>query len=116
MGKAGLHSALPSEAEDEKGQTEERGHGVADKASGAARTQVEAEPEGSEKGKELTGQEVHLLLLRIREVTTFNSKQELDTTKRCCFSHSIIPPPVKYILNITFQTLTPSLFPTLIQG
>lgn len=76
-------SALPSEAEDKEGQAQERGHGVADQGSGVARTQVEAEPEGSEKGKELTGQEVHLLLLlRIKNVTTVNSKQELSTTEK----------------------------------
>lgn len=55
MDMARLDLALPSEAEDEKGQAEERGHGVTDQGSGVARTQVKAEPEGSKKGKELAG-------------------------------------------------------------
>lgn len=60
--------ALPSEAEDEKGDAEESCHSMPDQGSGMARTEVEAKPEGSSQGKQLTRQKIHLLLERIRNI------------------------------------------------
>lgn len=54
--------ALPSEAEDEKGDAEESCHSMPDQGSGVAWTEVEAKPEGSSQGKQLTRQKIHLLL------------------------------------------------------
>lgn len=57
-----LHrTTLPSKAEDEKGHAQESGHRMPDQGSAAAGTEVEAEPEGSSQGEQLTRQKIHLI-------------------------------------------------------
>lgn len=53
-------NGVPSKAEDEEGNAEESGHSVSDQWVGMVGTEVEAEPEGSSQGKQLTCQKVHL--------------------------------------------------------
>lgn len=51
---------VPSEAEDEKGNAKESGHSMPDQGIGMARTEVETKPEGSNQGKQLARQKIHL--------------------------------------------------------
>lgn len=85
--------ALPSEAEDEKGDAEESCHSMPDQGSGVARTEVEAKPEGSSQGKKLTRQKIHLSLEKIRNVQTYSRKHELSSyySEEPLFLPSITP-------------------------
>ena len=56
----GHYHAVPSEAEDKKGNAQESGHSVSDQGIGVPGTEVETKPEGSSQGKQLAGQKVHL--------------------------------------------------------
>lgn len=56
----GQHHAVPSEAEDEKGDAEESCHSMSDQGIGMAGTEVETKPEGSSQGKQLARQKIHL--------------------------------------------------------
>lgn len=53
------HTA-PSEAEEEKSDSQERGDSMPDHGARMVRTEVETKPEGSKQSKQLAGQEVHL--------------------------------------------------------
>lgn len=51
---------LPAKAEYDERHAQESGNGVPDQGADMLGAQVQAEPEGSQEGERLTGQEVHL--------------------------------------------------------
>lgn len=51
---------VPSKAEEEKGDSKECGDHMSERRACMVRTEAETKPEGSNEGKQLAGQEVHL--------------------------------------------------------